>query len=70
MIRIIINQKRLGSDNMTDRKWRIITNGIDKEFYKKIAKYESEGYKLIPESFGYEVHKGFYALMLNMNFKE
>lgn len=35
---------------MTDRKWRIVKGNDRKELYKKIDKYESEGYVLIPES--------------------
>ena len=54
---------------MTDRKWRIVEEMDRIRFYDKITKYESEEYEVIPESFGYEVHKGYYVLMKNNNFK-
>ena len=52
---------------MTDRKWRIIKEFNRDKFYDKIEKYESEGYELLPESFGYDVHEGYLALMKNKN---
>jgi len=52
---------------MTDRTWRIINELNKKRFYDKLTKYESEGYTILPESFGYETHEGYYALMKNKN---
>jgi hypothetical protein len=52
---------------MTDRIWRIIEEQDRKRFYDKITKYELEGYTLLPESFGFEVHRGYLALMKNKN---
>jgi len=55
---------------MTDRKWRIIESNDRIKFYDKIAKYESEGYKLLPESFSSHNNMRYRILMLNQDFKE
>ncbi len=55
---------------MTDRKWRIVESMDRLKFYDKIAKYESEGYKLLPESFSSHGNMYYRILMLNKNFKE
>lgn len=51
---------------MTERKWRIIESVSRKGFYEKIAKYEAEGYILLPESFSVSSRGNvfhYYALM-------
>ena len=57
---------------MTERKWEIIQSHDINVFYDKITQYESEGYKLLPESFtisskGSSTSK-YFVLMLNTNF--
>jgi hypothetical protein len=65
---IIINQKKLGCDVMTDRKWRIIESNDRIRFYGKIDEYEKLGYELLPESLGHEKGVGYFALMKNEKF--
>jgi nucleoside-specific outer membrane channel protein Tsx len=36
---------------ITDRKWRVIVGTDRMDFYKKVAKYEAQGYQLFPNSF-------------------
>jgi hypothetical protein len=60
---------------LTNKKWYIIQENQRGKFYDQVAKLESEGYKLLPESFcvgtvGGMGTKNYIVLMLNRAFKE